>query len=182
MSAEATLDAALTLLLAKATTPGADPTTRTAVMKYGFTGGGTAIDPTLMDPIDLDVPFPCRIVWARLKAGDGLGAPVPVTATVELRLSQFETFGGSVPLYGDGTMPTLTAAPSVDCDLTGWQINLTDLDTITARIVTFTGSASWLSLQLKIRATEFQLGITDVLDGSSIVYTDAAGNPYVYRS
>lgn len=165
---------------------------RPATMKFGWTGGGQPIAvtvdpitlasvPTNADPMELDVPFACRIVWARLKAGDAAGMPVSVDATVDVQLSQFTTFGGQTPLYGSGTIPTLTSASSVDLSLTGWIVDLVTADTITAKLTTFTGQATWVTLSLQLRPTDVTVG-NAYTTSAGTVYTSANGRSYIFRS
>lgn len=193
VSIDSVLEGALTTVLVKAQRALAEPAVRPATINFEWSGGGipipVAVDPitlasgpTTLDPILVEVPFPCRIVWAHMYAGDAAGNPIAVTASADVRLTQLLTFGGSVPLSGTGTPPGLQADSIADADLTGWQLNLTTTDTLIARLTTFTGTATWVALVLQLRPTDVPIGVETMLDASDVTYTDADGNPYVFRS
>ena len=181
MSVDSILDGALTTLLEKAQRRVLPSAPRTATINFQWSGGGSALTLTTVDPILVEVPFPSRIVWAHLYAGDGAGLPVAITATVDIGLTKLLTFGGSVPLYGSGAVPALTAAASADLLLTGWQIDLDTGDTLVARILTFTGAATWVTLALQVRAVDSLIGEQPIVDSLAADYVDASGATYVIR-
>lgn len=168
-------------LLSKAQRPELPPAVRPATVNFNWGGGGVPIVLANTDPVLVEVPFPSRIVWAHLYAGDATGLPMAVTASVEVRVTQFTEFGGSVALYGSGTVPALSSASRADLDLTGWQVNLITGDALIGRLLTFTGAATWVTLSLLLRPTDVPIGVTSVIDATSNSYTDANGNLYVYR-
>lgn len=153
--------------------------TRPATVVLGFGGGGQPLVAATTDPVQFDVPFPCRLAWARLRAGDALGQPVAVSATVDVQLSQFEQFGGSSKLYATGTMPALSGTYKADLSLSGWHIDLAAGDTVMARLATFSGSATWLTLSLLLRPTDVPVRLAPVLNASGLPYVDASGAVYV---
>ena len=159
-----------------------DAPLRTATMNFQWTGGGQALELENMDPIILEVPYPCRILWAHMRAGSAVGDPMPVSATISVQFSQFETFGASTPLHSVGTIPTLATQSSSDCDISDWHQELTTGDTLIAVMETYTGVATWVSLILLIRATDVSTLGQDVMvdaDGNPII--DTGGNQVVAR-
>jgi hypothetical protein len=182
MSVDSLLDSALTTLLGKAIRDAEAEgaiTPRTATINFSWGGGGQPLVLTNTDPILVEVPFPSKIIWAHLYAGDAAGQPAVVTASVEVRITQFSSFGGSLALYGSGTAPALTAASRADLDVTNWQVNLLTGDALIARLTAFTGSADWIALVLLIRSVDDAL-IT-VVDTSGDQFVDTSGNPFVIR-
>lgn len=182
MSVDSLLDQAFTTLLNKARGPAIEQAVRPATINFVFSNNGAALVVTTRDPLLVEVPFPCRIVWVHLYAGDKNGAPVAVTATVDLFLTQWDHFGTFAPVYGSGTPPHLTLDSVANADLSGWQLHLTTGDTLMARLRTFTGAASWLALTLQLRPTDVPIGISNVTDLAGSFVTDSAGNIVVSRS
>ncbi len=135
----------------------------------------------------IQVTFPCRILGCFIYAGtandtDGL-MPASVTATVDLRLgTQGDWSGGSVALYNTDTIPTITAAAETSLSVDLWHIDLQPGDLILWRLVTFLGSATWMSVQLSVRRIDVTgIGVSSVFDPSSVDFTDGGGNPFVIR-
>lgn len=160
-----------------------DQAIRQSSLNFDFGGDNTPITPVTMGSLKLVVPYPSRIVWARLSAGDADDNPVIVTATVRVKMTGFSTFGGSTLLHGTGTIPTLTLDSSHDCDLTGWQTNLVAGDWLIARLMTLTvGAPTWLSLDLLLRPTDVPVGVTIVTDNAADPMTDNSGDQMVFRS
>lgn len=203
MSVETTLDIAFTTLLGKAqgTTTGTGsvvptpaPTTGGGVVTGGSTdrlpvsvnfewsGGGLAVVLANTDPVKVSIPFPCTIAAARMCAGNGLGHPTAVTASVDVEITQFSTFGSSVALQGSGTIPRLQADSVANCSLTGWQTNLVAGDWLIGRLATFTGSATWVALELILQPISVQLGVSTVVDNTGNRLVDNSGNVIVYRN
>lgn len=193
MTVDAVLDGALTTLLIKAQRALVEDAVRPITINWKWSGGGVpitvAVDPitlasgaTTVDPDLVEVPYPARLVSVHMYAGDGAGAPVAVSATVDIRLTQFLAFGASIPLSGTGAVPTLQLDSISDTDLTGWQLNLTGTDTLIARLTSFTGTATWVACVMKLRPTDVPIGVETMVDASAVTYTDASGNPYVLRS
>ena len=184
MSVESILDGAFTELLAKAHQPlPDDPRIRKpSTLNFQWSGEGAPLVLTQVGSRKLVIPYPARIQWARLSAGDALDNPVAVTATVRINLTSFTTFGASVPLSGTGTIPTITADSIADCDLTGWQTNLLPGDWLVARMMTYSGTAEWVSLDIMIRPTGDDIGVTDITDAGADTIVDNDGNVVVLRS
>lgn len=202
MSVDTTLDTALTILLSKAqvgTSSGpvtqptgggggssgggsSAPSTLPATVNMQFGGGGAPIVLANTDPSKASVPFAGRIAWARLCAGDATGRPVAVTATVDVQLTSFETFGASTSLSGSGTSPSLQTDSVRDCDLTGWHLNLVTGDWLIARLLSFSGSATWIALEMLIRPTDVPIGVAGVVDANGDQIVDNNGNPIVVRN
>jgi hypothetical protein len=199
MPVETTLDAAFTTLvtpLLRAGAPGTGGGTplpgtggsRPATINFSFGGGGAAIIAptgtdtalaTTSDPQLVEVPFACVITRAHLYAGTRFGDPVAVTATVDLTLSQFQNFGTGSPLYGTGSRPALAGQYSANIDISGWRVNLNNGDAIIARLASFTGTATWVSLVLGLLPVESPQNIVPVVDSGGNQVVDLAGNPVV---
>lgn len=202
MSVDTTLDIAFTTLLAKAqgTTTGTvvpTPTpitggsggttsgssdTRPVSVNFEWAGGGTALIASNLDPIKVSIPFPCTVAAARLCAGDGQGHPSAVTATLDVEITQFGTFGSSRTLQGSGTAPRLQSDSVANCNLSGWQTNLVAGDWLIARLAAFTGSATWLALELTLQPINANLGVSTVVDNAGNRLVDNSGNVIVYRN
>ncbi len=157
------------------------PPVRPCTLNFDFDGGNVPITAATTGSLKLVIPYPCRILWARLCAGDANDAPIAVSATVRVSLTSFEQFGASSLLSGSGSMPTLASTSSRDCDLTGWYTNLQTGDWLIARLTSFVGLATWVSLDLLLRPTDAIIGSSDYESAASDVYTDADGNPYTFR-
>jgi hypothetical protein len=126
------------------------------------------------------VPDPGEIVWVHMYAGTSTATPVAVSATVDLQVTRFETFGGSTPVYGSGTPPRLQSDSISNASLVGWFPHFDSGDTLIARLTAFAGSATWISLVIKVRrdyTASTQLAVLDA-DGNAVL--DAFGNPIVY--
>jgi hypothetical protein len=173
-----------------------------ATINFTFGGGGAPIiepvidpdaptDPTLgesamitttTDPQVVEIPWPCRVVWCHLYAISSTGQPALATCVVDLQISQFLTWGGtSVPLYGVGAQPSLTAEFKRDLDLTGWNVNLDTGDTITAFMPSFSGAATSISCTLLLVKTTDVIGEVDVFDNDDQLLVDELGNRVVWR-
>jgi len=154
---------------------------RTTTMNFQWTGGGQALVLANTDPVILEVPFPARLLWAHMRAGDANGFPIPVTTTVDLQWSKFENWGAQNPVYGVGTPPSLSSASSNDCDTTSWHLDYTTGDTFVASLSSFSGVATWVALILLLRAVDAPLGQDSLIDVSSDTIIDSNGNVVVVR-
>ncbi len=182
MTVDSTLDQAFTLLLAKAQQRIPQPGLRPGGIDFMWGGGGQAITLATMDPLLVEVPFPSRLVWAHMYAGDGVGQPSLVTATIQVKLTSVASFGTSIPLSGTGTAPNLNLQSASDCDITDWQLNYDTGDTLIAYPTVFTGAATWLALTLQLRPTDANLGAEDVLDNVGDQMTLNDGTLLEFRS
>lgn len=180
VSVESVLEGALTTVLVKAQRQLAEPVVRTGGLDYGWTGGGAPIVAIETDPQLLEVPFDCYIVWAHMYALDGTGDYISVNATAELRVRQGS--GGSSVLSGSGSPPSLSAQSYSDISLSGWRRNLAIGQTVTARLVSFTGTATVVAITMQLRSTEAALGIDSIVDSGGDPFTDSSGDPFVFRS
>lgn len=181
---EALVDRALTTLLEKARQREDElsrPTPRPATLNFQFSGGGTAPVTTTTDPILLEVPWPGEIRWAHMYAGDINGQPVAVNATIDVSITRLSTFGGTLPLYGSA-IPTLTAASTADLVVTTWIKNLLPGDALIARLMSFDGLATWVSLNLLLYPTNSDLGSSTLVSDAGDTIVDANGNVVVRRS
>ena len=193
MTYETDFDAAFTLLLGKAQgtytytnptpTPAGGGTPSAVATSYSvcfmFSGGGRALIAAQVDPILVEVPDDGEIVWVHLYAGDINAAPVAVTATVDLQITRWETFGGSSPVYGTGNPPSLQADSVGSPSLAGWFPHFQAGDTLIARLSLLSGTATWIAMIIKVRrdiTTQNQLA---VLDGSGNLVLDTGGNTVV---
>lgn len=185
MSAESVLDEALTRLLGKAhqELDVARPIdVRPASLNFDFGGDNTPIAAATTGSLKLMVPYPSRIVWARISAGDADDNPVAITGTIRVILTNFETFGAPTFLHGTGTIPTITADSVADCSLTGWHTNLVTGDWLIARLVTLTGAPTWVSLEILLRPTDVPIGVQGIVDGAGDFIVDNDGNRIVLRN
>jgi hypothetical protein len=160
MPYETDFDTAFTILLGKAQgiiapTPTPVPPVVTAptgtvtayTINFLFGGGSAALTAGGQNPLLAEVPDAGEIVWAHLYAGTGTGAASSVSATVEL----YRTFGTLTTIYGGGTKPTLSSQSSANMSLSGWFTHLDAGEQVIADLATFSGTASWLALVLRIR-------------------------------
>ena len=178
---DATLDDAFTTILAKAQQQ-FEQVLFGATLNFIWPGGGQSLVLANLDPLSLEIPYDCRIVYATLRAGDANAMPVSVSATISLQLSTFSTFGAYTPVNVSGANPTLTSQSSNNCSLTGWHVSLAEAESMTARVTAFTGTATWLWLAIKLRPT---FALTDssnyVNFGQQQNYTTAGGQAYTFR-
>jgi len=179
---DGTLDSAFTLLLQKSLQAEQEQVVRPANVIFPWTGGGQPLTQPTMDPIIAEIPFPCRLVWVHMWAGDAQGLPVPVSATIELQVTNIFAFGASLPLYGTGVLPTMDNVFAADLDLTDWNMNLATGDTIIAYPLTFSGSATWLSITMQLRPSEQAIGVSDVVDNAGDNMTFNDGSPMEIRA
>jgi hypothetical protein len=137
-------------------------------------GGGQALTLASMDPMLLEVPFPSRIVWARLWALDGAipAQPIAVSATVGVRLTNYASFDGGALLSGTGAVPALVSAPKASVDLAGWVIKLTIGDAVIAQPTAFSGAAHMLGLTIQLRPTEVPLRTDLTGEGGEMLTTE----------
>ncbi len=178
---DATLDSAFNLLLQKSLQAEQETVVRPANIVFPWTGGGQPLTVTTMDPILAEIPFPGRLVWVHIWAGDAAGLPVPVTATFELQVTNLFAFGASLPLYGTGLPPTMDNVFATDLDLTNWNMNLATGDTLIAYPLTFTGTATWLAITMQIRPSEQAIGVSDMTDNAGDDMTFNDGSPMEIR-
>lgn len=195
MPVEATLDRAFHTLVDPltamgGTTPapgggggsgGTTTSPRPATLNFMFSNGATALSALVMGPLLLEVPWPGSITWAHMYAGDVYGQPVVVTASISLNITRITTFGGSSSLTG-ASVPTLTDASSANLSTTEWVRNLLPGDAIVARLISFTGDATWVSLNLLLYPTNTAIGLSTVVDNSGNTVVDNDGNRVVARS
>lgn len=205
MSVDTTLDIAFTTLLGKAqgtttgtgsvvptptpgggggtvTTGGGTTDTRLVSVNFEWGGGGAPLVLANADPVKMSIPFPCTIAAARVCAGDGVGHPVSVSASIDVAITQFSTFGSAVSLQGSGTVPRLQSDSVSNCNLSGWHTNLIAGDWLIARLSSFTGSATWVALELTLQPISVQLGVSTVVDNAGNRLVDNSGNVIVYRN
>lgn len=157
-----------------------DPPVLPSVLTINFDGGGLPLVAGLAGLAE--VTFPCRILGCHIYAGSALLEPIPVTATVELRLSAHGFWSsGSTPLYGTSSIPSITAVAETDVSVTGWIIDLQPGDLIPYQLVTFSGAATWLSVNIPLRRlNQTGTGVSDVLSGGDRL-VDSDGNTVVRR-
>lgn len=196
MSVDSTLDTALTILLGKAGGSGAGGTTiptggggvvvpssgtGLSTVTVSFNGGGFPLPTAGGLPGIVEIPGPLTLVWVHMFAGAEDGAPVAVTATVDLRLTSEGSFGGASPIYGT-VLPRLQSDAVASIDIGGWRRNYNTGDAIIYRLASFSGFATWLTLTMQMRPTVTVLGQNTLIDNSGVTVVDSAGNPLVTRS
>ncbi len=182
MTVDAILEGAFTNLVAKAQQRQQEQAVRPANVVFPWTGGGQPLTQPTMDPIIAEIPFPCRLVWVHIWAGDAHGLPVPVSATFELQVTSVFTFGASAPLYGTGVPPALDNVFSANLDLTDWNMNLAIGDTLIAYPLTYTGTATWLAITIQLRPTDQAIGISELVDNAGTTMTFTDGTPVEVRA
>jgi hypothetical protein len=164
---ETDFDTAFTILLGKAQgTVTTDPGTTTPpptgggsttaapssyIVAVQFGGGGEALSVAGSDPRIIEVPDPGEIVWVHLYAGNASAQPVAVDVTIDLQRTRLSTFGGSSPVYGSGTPPSLSGSATADMSLVGWFTHFESGDTLIARLSSFTGAATWVAIFVNVR-------------------------------
>jgi hypothetical protein len=194
---ETDFDTAFTILLGKAqgtitTDPGTvtppssggggtiAPTSYVVAVQFG--GGGAVLTTSGSDPRIIEVPDPGELVWVHMYAGDANAQPVAVTATVDLQRTRLSTFGGSSPVYGSGTAPSLSGSATADMSLAGWFPHFESGDTLIARLTSFSGTATWVAMMIKVRRDATAQQQFAVLDSAGDAVLDAFGNPVIYRN
>jgi hypothetical protein len=189
MPYETDFDTAFTILLGKAQgtispapspTPGGGgtlvPAATSYVICFQFNGGLAA------SPMLVEVPDPGEIVWAHLYAGGTNGEPATVSATVEVQQSRLETYGGSTPVHGSGSAPSIASSTSGDASLSGWHTHLSAGDSLVGRVTAFSGATTaWLALVLRVRRDNVMQTLLFVVDGSGNTVVDSSGNTVVFR-
>lgn len=191
MSAESQLDQAFGILLAKARQREQQQrsfeTAQAAALVINFDGAGQALT-VGMGGIPEMPPGAFTITGCHMVAGiwdaNALEiTPIPVTASVNLRLASQGTWqGGSRALYGN-TMPALTAQAEAEISLAGWITELQPGDLIPYALATFTGTATVLTLTLTLRRLDVTgIDAPAVFDGSGDAFTDSDGSAFVIRS
>lgn len=196
MPYETDFDTAFTILLGKAQntiapTPAPVPSPGTGggggstapaiatsyVIAFQFSGGLTAV------PALAEVPDPGEIVWVHVYAGGTSAEPVAVTATIDLQLTRWETFGGTTPIYGSGTPPRLQADSISNTSLSGWLTHLSAGDALVGRMTEFEGDAnSWVAMMLRVRRDIVVQNQTSLIDDTGAVVTDPSGNVVIFRT
>lgn len=191
MPYETDFDTAFTILLGKAqgtgvvagpvAPPSSTPVAQSSsyTVPFLFLGGGSALSTSTQDPLTVEVPDPGEIVWVHMYAGNPTAQPVAVTATVDLQVTRWETFGGSTPVYGSGTPPRLQSDSVSSANLAGWFTHFDSGATLIARLTAFSGSATWILLLVRVRrdyTPPTQLAVVDEL-GNAVL--DSSGNPII---
>lgn len=184
MSADSLLDEAFTRLLGKLEQVAEDSVPRTCQVTINFSGGGSALPSAGGLPAVIEIPYASSIVWVHLYAGDENLLPIAVTSTIDVRATILDSFdgGSAIPIYGS-TLPGLTAQSSLNVDITAWSIRNFDAgDTLTFRMASFSGTATWMAMCIQLRATDVLQGSDTVTGPADEVVTDEDGNPVVTRS
>ena len=130
-------------------------------------------------------PGAFRIIGCHMNAGiwnpDLLRvSPIPVTASVDIRLtSNGHWAGAGTALYGT-TRPTLTAQEEASIDISGWIVELQPGDILPYALATFSGTATVLTLTLLLRRIDL-IGIDapTVVDDSGTTLVDEDGHVVV---
>lgn len=193
MPYETDFDTAFTILLGKAqgtiaptptpipTTTGGGGTTAVAVatsyiISFHFSGSASAL------PVLTEVPDAGEIVWSHVYAGGASAQPVAATTTIDLQRTSWATFGGSSPVYGSGSAPGLAADSVSNTSLSGWSTHLAAGDTLIGRITSFSGSATWVSLILRVRRDVTVQTQSALVSDTGDTVTDLSGNQIVFRN
>ena len=156
---------------------------QSAAIEINFDGGGQPLTVGLGGLIR--VTFPCRVLNCYIEAGGvTLTGCVPMIAdaTVYLGLGEQGLWAeGSTPLFG-GTIPTLAGASESSLDVSDWAIDLQPGDLIPYGLLTFAGTATWLSVSLAVKRMDVPgIGVGTLVDGGAAEFTNATGDPFVVR-
>lgn len=183
MSASATLDRAFADLLGKLRSEAAGaalpPAAREATINITFSGGGSALPTAGLGGV-VEIPFPCRIVWAHMFAGNEQIQAVDVTASVGLWVGSFEAWPSGSPIWGEA-QPSLSAASHANIDISTWITNLVTADILYYVITSFVGTATWMSVHLGIRSTAGEEGTADIVSAAGDQVVDEDGNELRFR-
>jgi hypothetical protein len=171
-------------LIAKARQEIPPPPVLPASININFDSAGTPLTANMAGLCE--IAFPCRILSCHMFAGTASGSsgilPTVATATVDLRIgSQGQWAGGSMPLYPAGA-PTMTNTSEAAIDTTGWIDDLQPGDLLLWRLVSIVGTATWLSVTLRIRRLDVTgLGVAALTNQGAVNFTDASGASFVVR-
>jgi hypothetical protein len=147
-----------------------------------FGGGTTALSAGSTGLIE--VPFPGVIVGIHLFAGNQVFLPVAVTTTLDIQFgAQGHWSAGLTPMHA-GVLPGMTAASEgLVSDLTGWTTAIAQGDLIGVRIVTWSGTATFLLVSIIVQKVPVRgLGVFNMIDDSGDSIVDDNGNRIVWRS
>ena len=164
------------------TTSQPTPKQHAIVLNAHFGGAPTAV--TAGQTAMLEVPCPSTLFSVHIYAGTALLVPTTITATVDLQLGQknFWETGTLTPIH-NGTLATISAAAEAEIVLTDWITQFQENDVIGLRLATFSGTATWLLVTLKMQPLNVaSLGSADLVDfagGDNLV--DGSGNQVVWR-
>lgn len=162
-----------------------DAQTKTMVMN--FDGAGTILRVGMAGAPSIP-PGGLRVIACHITAGiwslQTLSvAPVNVTATVDIRLSQFGTWaGGSIPITGASPI-SLVGQSEAEIDTTLWDIvDMQPGDVMSYALTTFAGTATFLTVTLTFRNLNVTgSGVTPVTTATTDTLVDNDGNPVVVR-
>ena len=157
---------------------------RTHPITVNFHFGGSTTAVTAGQTGIAEIPCASTLLSCHIYAGTALFVPSAVTATVDLQLGQKNAWSGGVltPIH-NGTLATITALAEVEISLTDWIIQFKENDIVACRLATFSGTATWLLVTLKLQPLNVVgLGSADLVDfenGDTIV--DGSGNQVIWR-
>lgn len=151
-----------------------------ATISINFDGAGLPPQSGMAGVIELT--FPCQIISAHMYAGTSTFDPTPSTATIDVQLSTFSQYGGGgrVSLTG-GSRPSMTSVTKQNIDVSGWIQQLNPGDVLLYRLVSMTGFATFISLQIGVRRLDAALAETTVVDSGGNTLTDASGTTLEFR-
>lgn len=182
MSVDTVLVDAFNLLLQKGFRPDQAFPQRPTTINFQWSGGGLPVDILLTDPIVVEVPYPARLVWVHMYAGDAVGNPIPIELALELRMTNGAQFGSSAPVYQGGTPPVMADVAFQDVDTTDWLLNFDTGDTFITYPTAYVGTATWFSMTMLLRPTDAPIGIDTVLDNGNEQMQFLDGSDVVFRT
>lgn len=155
---------------------------RPIILHCQFGGGTTAV--TAGQTGMIEIPSPSTLLSVHIYAGSALLVPIAITATIDLQLGQKNNWASGVltPLH-NGTLATISSAAEAEIDTTDWILQFQEGDLVGCRLATFSGTATWVLLTVKLQPLNVAgLGSADLVDfedGDLLV--DGSGNQVVWR-
>lgn len=177
------LDAMWISILRKAQQQIEKPPASPSTLMINFDGAGQVL--TVGQGGILQVPFPCRILGCTVYSGiASVLGPVPVlttAASIYVGLAVKGFWGsGSVPLNNTGVAPFITDAFESEIDIDGWLTDLQPGDLISYSLVSFTGTATFLTVAINVRKLDvINLGVSSVVDSGDTL--TSSGLPVTSR-
>jgi hypothetical protein len=182
--ADAKIRNAVRMIIAKATPASQVQGAVGTVLLANFDGVGVALTAGMAGMIEVN--FPCRILGCHMYAGIATPiGPQPIAATASVYLglgAQGSWATGSRTLYAN-TMPTLSGTAEANVDTTGWVRELQPGNVIPYQLVSFVGSATFLTVALTVRRLDtVGVGAIDMVDVAGAAFTDSNGAEFVVGS
>lgn len=182
--AETKIVNAVRTIIAKATPADKATIAQPSVILINFDGAGQALTVGMAGLVE--VTFPCRILGCHIYAGImTTTGPTPdiADASVYLGLATQGAWAvGSRTLYAN-IMPTISGVAEADVSVAGWTLDLQPGDLIPYGLVSFVGTATFLTLALPVRRLDVRgIGVGAVANAAANTLINNAGNTVVQRT